>query len=214
MGFSLQFDRSQLGRELRQAIEESGYDEVKMRIGTASGLDHFVVTMEPSPGVLTDERENGVSCVTVRHTARSSPRAKQTGWLTTRKSFPRSQPTSAYEYLLVDHDDRILEGSSSNFYAILGEPPVLRTAGEQVLGGIARSIVLEIAPPVVQVELTAIDRSQLPEARETFLTSATRGIIPIVQVDRRPVGTGNPGPITRGLMQLYDRRAEELEESL
>jgi branched-chain amino acid aminotransferase len=213
IGFHLDLDRDLVVRELGTIVRDSGFGEVKLRIGTAPGMDHLVVVLEPSPGPLVAEREHGVTCATVRHTARNNPQAKQTGWLTTRGSFSKGLTTGVFEYLLVDKHDRILEGSSSNFYAVSAIPD-LRTAGEDVLVGIARSIVLEVTPAVLPVRLTPVSLAELPAMKETFLTSATRGIIPIVTIDATAVGDGTPGPVTRELMGRYDARASELEEQL
>ena len=49
---------------------------------------------------------------------------------------------------------------------------------------------------------------------EAFLTSASRGIVPIVRIDGVPVGTGRPGPVTGALTEAFDRRSAELEEAL
>ena len=47
-------------------------------------------------------------------------------------------------------------------------------------------------------------------ADEAFLTSTTREAVPIVQVDERIIGSGNPGPVTRALLEGYRRKAQEL----
>jgi len=214
MGFEFEIDRALIGREIVEAIERSGYEEAKMRVAAAPGDPCLTIAMEPYPGFPEYEREHGVACATVSHTARSNPLAKQTGWLTTRLSFADSSMHDVFEYLLLDDEEHVLEGSSSSFFAVAGKPPVIHTAGEQVLIGIARSIVLEIAPPVLPIDLTAISRADLPGIKEAFITSATRGVIPVVGIDGIPIGDGRPGPMTRELMSRFDQRAAELEEPL
>ncbi|MEZ4667071.1 MAG: aminotransferase class IV [Anaerolineae bacterium] len=73
---------------------------------------------------------------------RQNPSAKTTGWMHDRDQV--NLPEGIFTGLLLDFEGKILEGMSSNFYAILnGE---LRTAGEGVLPGIAQQIIFEIAP--------------------------------------------------------------------
>jgi branched-subunit amino acid aminotransferase/4-amino-4-deoxychorismate lyase len=119
----------------------------------------------------------------------------------------------ADEYLLVDGSGNVLEGTRTNFYAITQEP-VLRTAGEGVLRGIARSIVLEIAPSLLRIDLSPPRLADTPELDEAFVTSSSRGIVPLVQINGAPVASGTPGPLTAKLIEMYDRRARELEEPL
>jgi len=214
VGFQFEIDRELVGAEIAEAIRRSGFAEAKMRVAAAPGDPCLTIAMEPYSGYPEEQRREGVACATVSHTARSNPLAKQTGWLTTRESFPSSAVHDVFEYLLLDDEEHVLEGSSSSFFAVTGKPQVLRTAGEQVLIGIARSIVLEIAPAVLPIDLTPVTRSDLGRVREAFITSATRGVIPVVRIDGEPVGDGKPGETTRQLMSRFDDRARALEEPL
>jgi len=49
-----------------------------------------------------------------------------------------------------------------------------------------------------------LHRSELPELEEAFLTSSTRGIVPVVTVDGIQIADGIPGPKTRALIKAYD----------
>jgi branched-chain amino acid aminotransferase len=110
-------------------------------------------------------------------------------------------PAGIYDTFLLDQDGYILEGLAANFYAIIdGE---LLTAGHDVLKGIARQIVLEIAPPIVPVREEAPHSSQIGRFSDAFLTSASRGIIPVVEIDGIRIGQGVPGTLTRQLTTAY-----------
>jgi branched-chain amino acid aminotransferase len=73
-----------------------------------------------------------------------------------------------------------------------------------ILEGITREAVIELAQaaglPVQQIALT---RHDLFIADECFLTGTAAEIIPVVKLDSRVIGTGQPGPITRQLMQQF-----------
>ena len=79
-----------------------------------------------------------------------------------------------------------------------------------ILEGITRETVFEIAAemglPAAERDLTAYD---LYVADEAFLCTTAGGIIPIVRVDGRQVGTGQPGPITQRIAGRYWARHEE-----
>ena len=58
--------------------------------------------------------------------------------------------------------------------------------------------------PLVERRLSP---DELRGADEAFITSATRGVLPVTTIDERPVASGAPGPVTRRLMSLYDALA-------
>ncbi|MBZ0289843.1 MAG: aminotransferase class IV [Anaerolineae bacterium] len=125
----LALDRARLRAGLRQVIEQAGFGDVRFRVTIPrTEPDHWVLSVEPfmppSPALI----ENGVRCITVPGLARRNPAAKTNDWAQNRSQF--SLPAGMYEGLLVNETGEILEGFTSNFYAILnGE---LRTAGAGV----------------------------------------------------------------------------------
>ena len=74
--------------------------------------------------------------------------------------------------------------------------------------GIARAIVLDIAPEVLPISLETVHKKELSQLQETFLTSSSRGIVPIIQIDDVTIGTGVPGETTNHLREVYERWVE------
>jgi branched-chain amino acid aminotransferase len=217
VGLALRLDPALIGNEICSILESARFPEARIRISAhPEDIDTLIVAAEPFEGLDPRLRERGVACRTAPGAHRRQPRAKQTGWLHERASLSGDPGDDVYEHLLLDDDGRILEGTTSNFYAIedTGKRPTLWTANEGVLEGIARSIVLEVAANEVAVELVPIARDRLAAVSEAFLTSASRGIVPIVRIDDAPVGDGVPGPWTRRLIGRYEARARTLEEPL
>ncbi len=109
--------------------------------------------------------------------------------------------------LLLNRGGTIAEGPGSCFAAVLGgelvTPPI--TAG--VLDGITLNTVCELATSEfgIQVVRREVDRAELYGAQEAFLAGTMHGIMPILSVDRVPVGHGQPGPLTLKLASLYER---------
>jgi branched-subunit amino acid aminotransferase/4-amino-4-deoxychorismate lyase len=74
-----------------------------------------------------------------------------------------------------------------------------------ILDGITRAKVIELCREhQVLFAERRLSPGELRAAEEAFITSATRGVLPVTLIDERPVGAGTPGPITRKLMALYD----------
>ncbi len=132
---------------------------------------------------------------------RSRPLIKTASFVLERRPHPLGLQ-EAYESLLVDERGRILEGTSSNFLAIEGR--TLRVAGDEALQGITQRFVMELASGMgLEVLRDPVHRDELPGLEEAFLTSSSRGIVPVVSIEEREVGEGRPGPWTRRLLEAY-----------
>jgi hypothetical protein len=108
---------------------------------------------------------------------------------------------------MLAEDGAVLEGLSSNFYGVLAG--VLRTEQERVLPGVTRSLVIELAVGLLPMAPVPVRREELPELQEAFLTSVSRGIVPVVRIDDVVVGGGHPGPATQELMRRLAERVEQ-----
>lgn len=125
--------------------------------------------------------------------------------------FVRNQvPPKANEVLLLDEQGRILEGSTSNFFAV--KDGQIWTPADKVLYGITRSLVLKSAELAsIPVRMSTISIDEIPNLQEAFLTSSSRSILPLRQIDETIIGDGSPGPVTRILTRRY---WEEIESRL
>ncbi|MDQ6966285.1 MAG: aminotransferase class IV [Mariprofundaceae bacterium] len=109
----------------------------------------------------------------------------------------------ADEAFWLDSEGHVLEGCSTNIFAVINGSLVTHPRDHQVLGGITRKMLIDIAR---SAGITVEERSwKLDEAglSETMLTSTTNAALPVCIMDDKPVGSGLPGPLTvrlRGLM--------------
>jgi branched-chain amino acid aminotransferase len=208
----LKLDRKRLRYALRRMIEESSYGDVRFRVTVPrDSPEAFIITLEPYTPPPDTLIQQGVRVITAANSARSNPSAKTTGWMHDRKRLAEAQPMGIYDTILLDSGGNMLEGLSSNFYAIIDGQ--LHTAGEGVLPGIAQKIVFEVAPALLPVVKTAPNITDLPRITEAFITSSSRGIIPIIEIDGQQLGDGTPGDRTRQLRAAYLNWAQgHLEE--
>ncbi|MFO1418046.1 MAG: D-amino acid aminotransferase [Methylotetracoccus sp.] len=116
------------------------------------------------------------------------------------------------EAILV-RDGHAVEGAASNLFALIGGTLVTPPKGFELLPGITRDLVLELAEadgiPTVQ---RAIRADELPRAEEIWLTSSTREIMPVVELDGAAVGAGTPGPLWQRVQGLYQAYKETLRQ--
>jgi len=110
-------------------------------------------------------------------------------------------------------DGLAIEGAASNLFIVEDDTLITPPTGPQLLPGITRDLVLEIARSHnIPCREEAISEAQLRRADEVWLTSSTKEIMPVTQLDNSPVGTGRPGPLWRRLRELYQGYKSELRQ--
>ncbi len=144
--------------------------------------------------------------------ARQAAKAKDSRFIEKRDDMKTGLDADTYEVMWHDDHGYILEGSSTNFYAVMGN--TLYTAGSGILEGISRSVLLEVAERFLDVRLEALHIDQLPLIEEAMLTSSSRGVMPIVKVGEHAVGTSHIGPYYQRLAAAYHDQIERELESL
>lgn len=187
---------------VRSVLDATRFPESRLRLTYAP--PRLFVSAEPFVGLAKAVYEEGVRCATVP-LRRDRPEAKDTRFLATAASAYRSLPIGAHEGLLVAQEDgAILEGLSSNFFAIV--QGALRTEETRALPGITRSLVLDAARDVLPVVPRAVALDDLLRTEECFVTSASRGILPVIAIDETVIGNGLPGPVTAQLRRRFEER--------
>jgi len=115
----------------------------------------------------------------------------------------------AVEAILL-RDGAAIEGAASNLFVVLDGVLVTPPKGPQLLPGITRDLVLELAQDHgIATREAPIEEAELRRADEVWLTSSTREILPVTSLDGSPVGDGHPGPVwqrMRGIYQEYKTR--------
>ena len=103
------------------------------------------------------------------------------------------------------------EGSASNLFVISENTLITPPKGPQLLPGITRDLVLELARKhSVACREADIPVESLGHADEIWVTSSTREIMPVVQLDGKPVGTGKPGPHWQQMADYYRQYKEDI----
>ena len=200
-------DASALRRSLLQLLEpyRPPKGEVRVRLmETKQG--QFYISIEPLKLLSREIYENGVRVETTT-IHRNDPRAKSTAFISAsdeeRKHIAQA---GIFEALLVKNR-KILEGMTSNFFYVgqVGNLPYIGTAQRDILLGITRTMVIRAARSRgVDVKYQPLKLSQLPAVKEAFITSSSRGIVPVIQIDHVRIGQGSPGKVTMLLMSAYE----------
>ncbi len=105
-------------------------------------------------------------------------------------------------------DGVVTEGPTNNAWIVQGGKRITRHLSPEILHGITRRAVMRLAAEDgLAVEERAFTPQEAMEADEAFVTSATSFVMPVVRIDGKHVGNGNPGSVTARLRQLYIEEA-------
>lgn len=208
-GRAAELPHDRVRRAVAQALARTGHGESRLRLTFAP--PRLFVSVEPFTPYPEELYREGVRCVTV-DLHRDNPRAKDTRFMQAAGGAYDRLPEGVHEGLMVDVDGTMLEGLSSNFFAI--RDGALHTEEERVLAGLTRTLVLEAAADLLPRAASALRHADLPHASECFITSASRGVMPVVRVDDVTIGDGVPGSLTRQLRERYESRVEAEAEDV
>ena len=107
------------------------------------------------------------------------------------------------EALLLDTDGFVAEGSGENLF-IVRDGRLIEPEIASALEGVTRRSIIELAGEMgIPVATRRITRDEVYIADEAFFTGTAAEVTPIVEVDRRRIGAGAPGPITRALQEKF-----------
>ncbi len=134
------------------------------------------------------------------------PRAKVTGiYVNSALAKTEAVLNGFDEAIMLNANGHVSEGSGENIFMVRKGKLIMPGPADNVLEGITAASVVELAQKELGIETVEreIDRSELYIADEIFMTGTAAHLTPIVEVDRRIVGNGRPGPITSQLSSLF-----------
>lgn len=214
-GLALPWSARDIQKIVLETLDRNkGMDEVNIRIIITGGSssDFFHPQGHPRLIILVTDMaklpdawyEHGVKVVTHAQ-ERSLPDAKVISYIPAAMALKTAKKKGAIEALYVNSQNQVLEGTTSNLFAFFNERLV--TPKDGVLKGITRQAVLSLARTLYTVEEKPVLLDRLLTADEVFITGTNKCVVPVVQVDDTPIGSGRPGPRTRRLMAELENHA-------
>ena len=195
---------------IREAIERNSYKHAAIRLFVTGGESEDGI-MPMGKAVLAvlisalGERDmerfaRGTKLITTR-LQRALPDAKTSNYVTAIRALKEAARRDASDALFVSEQGHVLEATRSNFFVFCGN--TLVTPCTEVLIGVTRNVVLSLARGRFAIEERPILLEELATADEAFITSSSREIMPVVQIDDRMIGEGKLGPRTYKLEQCF-----------
>lgn len=220
----LRHSGEQIAEAAIAVIEANGVTDGRMRITVTRGpttapkiakkedappqpRSTLIVTAAADAGYPQAFYENGMAVAVAA--ARVNP-ADLTAMHKTLSYWPRlmtlegARGRQCGEALWFTIDNRLAEGCVSNVFLVAAGKVLTPELDTPVLPGVTRAAVLELCKDnSIPAEEKAITREDLASADELFLTNSIMEVMPVVLADRRTIGDGKPGPVTRQIAELY-----------
>lgn len=220
IGLYCPWSHDELSEIAEETLKRNDYPEANIRLLITGGDSDDSITPGKNPRLLVmvtpvktfpaSWYEAGVKIITAEAT-RYIPGSKSTDYIQAILTLDNARAVDAVESLYIDEQGRVLEGTTSNLFAVFNGQLV--TPSADILPGVTRDVVLDIAASTFKPELRVVTRDELYKAEEVFMTSSNKEVLPVRQVDQEVIGNGQPGEVTRQVMDLFrahtDRYARE-----
>lgn len=153
--------------------------------------------------------EKGIRIITTPDIRWGRPDIKTVGLLASSMAKMEAMHEGKDDAWLVDRNGLITEATASNAYIITNDNKLItRHLSNAILSGITRQSMLTLAREndiIFEERPFSVDEAQ--HAKEAFMTGSAAFVVPIVEINNHPIGTGTPGKLTQTLHRLYTQMA-------
>lgn len=174
----------------------------------------IVVIVKPLVPAPDEAVERGVTAALVpivrNHPGSVNPLIKSNNLLNSALAMQEAVRRGAFEGIMRNYRGELAECSTANLFVVRNGVALTPPLESGLLPGITREYLLEIGPEAgIPVREEVLRDADLFRADESFLTSTTRELVPIVRVDEHTIGAGTPGPVTKQLLRVFRTKAQE-----
>jgi D-alanine transaminase len=175
--------------------------------GLEPTLFAYTNALEPVAAALLEEGVAAITATDIRWIRRD---IKCTALLANALLKRLAVDAGAFETILLERGE-LTEGSSTTVHVIEGGAIHTPPNGHQILPGITRDVVSELAARLgIATENRRVAEAELRAAAEIWLAFSTRGLLPVTRLDGKPVGTGRPGPLFKKMHDAFLGHIREL----
>jgi branched-chain amino acid aminotransferase len=210
IGMDCPWSLEELSSIVHTTLEKNGYKEsnIRMLITGGDSEDNISPGRHPRLLVMVNPLKSfpeiwyrdGIKIITARLN-RFIPGAKSIDYIRAIMTLRDAHAAGAVESVYVSQDDRVLEGTTSNLFIVSGGSVI--TPSDDILPGITREVVLDLLEPEFKPEVRPVTMQELTDADEVFMSSSTKELVPVVQVDDCSIGDRRPGPVSRRIMGIF-----------
>ena len=219
-------EKAALAAAIRDTLAANGLKDAYIRLMVTRGAGSLGLdprkTTDPQIIIITDAislyppelYEHGLRIVTAgtirNHPSALNPRIKSLNYLNNILAKIEGTNAGCLEALMLNHKGEVAECTGDNIFVVRRGELCTPSIDSGILEGITRDTVIELARAAgITVVERVMDRHDIYTADECFLTGTAAEVIPVVECDGRPIGTGQPGPITKDLLARFHQLVRE-----
>jgi len=213
--------RKELARQIFEVIRANGELNASIRLVltggyasdgyTPSGQANLLILEHSFPTYPSTKYDDGAILI-LHEYHRLFPTAKTINYVVGINLLPQMKAAGA-EDLLFHFGGHISETTRANFFIVKDDGTIV-TAGDGILEGVTRKHTLRIARQHYKVEEREMALEELHTAKEAFITSTTKRVMPIVKVGDATIGNGKPGEVSKRLLVLLREEEENYLQNI
>jgi branched-chain amino acid aminotransferase len=205
-----------------EVIRANGFSDCYVRLVITRGVGYLGLNpgrcSDPSLIIIADKMElypremygQGMSIITAsvirNHPNAVSPRIKSLNYLNNILAKIEAADADVPEAVMLNHDGNVAECTGDNIFIVRNGEVQTPGLSDGILEGITRKIIFDLSRKLgIPCVEKVLQRHDLYIADECFLTGTAAEVVPVTNVDNRPIGDGKPGSITRKLTEEFHR---------
>ena len=202
--------RNEMKHHVYELIKANELESGGIKLVVTGGYSHdnftpaapnLIMLVGPAPAYPKWKYEEGVKLM-LHEYHRTLPVIKSINYIVGVNLLPQMVATSS-EDILFHYGGCVHETVRANFFVVENDHTIVTTA-QDILEGITRQHVLKLAEPHYKIELRDLKMAELKTAKEAFITSTTKQVMPVVKIDETVIGNGRPGKVTKHLFNLLN----------
>jgi len=210
LGITIPKEKKELEEMVLEGIRRSTFSDIYIKLIVTGGVSADGISKgNPSiVGLFLKSGSYPESCISegialrLLSFERPLPHAKSLNYMTAVVALQDAKKIGASDVLYVSYDNHILEGTTNNFFAVIDNK--IYTTDDMILFGITRKFILKLLKELgIEVIIGHINKNQISNFQEAFITSTTREIHPVVKIDDAIIGKGVPGETTKKIMNAF-----------
>lgn len=200
---------------ITEGLRLAGFPESKIYVQITRGAaprDHayapdleptVVMTIRELRPITSGLQAAGVAAMTVEDIRWGRCDIKSVNLLANVLARQQAKQAGVFEAILVKNGE-VTEGSVSNVMLVENRTLITAPEGSHILSGVTREVVLALARQEgLEIKERYPSQAQLYGASEVFLTGTTVEVLGVIRIDGKPIGDGEPGPVTRSLAKRF-----------
>lgn len=226
---TIPYSAAQLEKVIYEVMAANNFKECYCRLLVTRGVGSLGLDPHNSPGpsviVICDlirlypaeMYEKGMAVITAsvirNHPNALSPRIKSLNYLNNILAKMEAIEAGVPEAVMLNHAGFVAECTADNIFIVRHGEVLTPPASEGSLEGVTRSVIMNLARgSMIPMHERRLERHDLYIADECFLTGTGAEVVPVTKIDGRPIGTGEPGPITKKLMTAFHKFVRLVEQ--